>query len=142
MSVPLLHPKFSLSDLSESTVSRSARTGTLTASRTYGAGRHTVCFARRQMRKRWHHVDRLQVRPACVSFTGVPKDGQQCGQIGLSSYLLGEPGIRLDPLLLCHDRWVRETGAENGCTSPSSLPLANLKIQGLRKEARLPLLER
>ena len=37
MSVPLLYPKFSLLDLLEPTESRSSRTCTLTASRTYGA---------------------------------------------------------------------------------------------------------
>src|SRR6202035_6108836 len=43
------------------------------------------------------------------SFTAAPKEAQQGGQIGLNAHLLDELGIRLDPLLLCHDRWVRET---------------------------------
>jgi hypothetical protein len=54
-------------------------------------------------------VHRLQVRPACVSFTASPKDVLQRGQIGLNTHLLDELVIRLDPLLLCHDRWVGET---------------------------------
>jgi hypothetical protein len=56
-------------------------------------------------------VRRLKVRPAWVSFSAGPKDAQQCGQIGLSAHLLDESGIclDLDPLLLCHDRWVGET---------------------------------
>jgi hypothetical protein len=44
-----------------------------------------------------------------VSFTASPKDTQQCGQIGFNAHLLDELGIRLDPLLLCHNRWVGET---------------------------------
>ena len=48
MSVPLLYPKFSLLDLLEPTESRSSRTCTLTASRTYGAAR-MVCQNEAQM---------------------------------------------------------------------------------------------
>src|SRR5882757_8051904 len=44
-----------------------------------------------------------------MSFTASPKDAQQCGQIRLNAHLLDELGIRLDPLLLCHYRWVGET---------------------------------